>query len=367
MNIFSIKNRSIFAQSLFFAAHLFIATSLCADVTFTQPLTQIKAFGYDRNVFLVQDAHNKQFILKYNTKINASAPTPEPSIHEMLGAKIGLAVNININDVTIFPAHDTSLQSVDSHPHLVKTLHTVVPGKEVADCTMAYNLDLCSALTSKNNLHSLTFHKDLCEIAALDIFTSNMDRHNYNISFDTTKNEYHAFDMDYSFYDVYYIPNTDNIPYIPRNLTTFIQLCKKPLSLFLATRVYNFLKEIDQKQLSYGEIEALKIINATLEKLQAAFPPKKLYAEWMNIAQQARYTYSNQKKQCIRYLIAYNHLEITKIRAELNRIISDNSYTSQMQQLKDITTVAWHNTSLKVCAFRIMLNNYSYSTTTTTT
>ncbi len=358
MNIFSIKNRSTFAQSLFFAAHIFLTSSLCADVVFIEPLTQIKAFGYDNNVFLVQDAHDKKFILKYNTKINSFDPSPEPCIHEMLGAKIGLAVNININDVTIFPAHDTSLQSVDSHPHLVKTLHTVVPGKEVADCTMPYNLDLCGALTSTRNLHSLTFHKDLCEIAALDIFTSNMDRHNYNLSFDTTKNEYHAFDMDYSFYNIYFIPNTDNISYIPRNFTTFVQLCKKPLSLFLATNVYNFLKEIDQKQLSHQEIEALKIINTTLEKLQIAYPPAKLYAEWMHIAHQAHYTYSIQKQQCIRYLIAYNHLEISKIRAQINRIISDNSYTSQIQQLKDITTIAWQNRSLQLCAFRIMLNNY---------
>ncbi len=352
---FLIKKQSFFAL---FIITLFSAFSLFADVTFSGPLTQIKAFGYDSNVFLVQDAHNKQFILKYNTKINHLIPNQEPLIHEMLGAKIGLAANININDVTIVPAHDTSLQSVDSHPHLAKTLHTVVPGKEVADCTMTYNLNLCGALTSNNNLHSLTFHKNLCEIAALDIFTSNIDRHNYNLSFDALKNEYHAFDMDYSFYDVYYIPNSGNIPYIPRNLTAFIQLHNKPVALFLATKVYNFLKEIDPKQLSYAEIEALKTVNTTLEKLQAAYPPKKLYVEWMNIAQQAQYAYSSEKKQCIRYLIAYNHLEITKIRAQLNRIISDNSYTSQMQQLQNTATIAWQNTSLTLCAFRIMLKNY---------
>jgi hypothetical protein len=353
---FLLKKRSFFAQSSFFAATLFSAFSLVADVAFTQPLTHVATLG--QTIFLVKDAKNKQFVLKYNTKINYCNPTAEPSIHEMLGAKIGLAANININDVAIFPAYDTSLQSIDIHPHLTKTLHTVVPGKEVGYCTMPYNINICGALTSIQNLHSLTFHKDLCKIVALDIFTSNIDRHNYNLSFDATKNEYHAFDMDYSFYNVYDIPNNDNTTYIPKNVTMLVQFFAKPLSLFLATNVYHFLKEIDPRQLSYDEIEALKIINTTLEKLQAAYPPKKMYAEWTNIAQQAHYSYSNEKQQCIRYLITHNHLEITKIRAELNRIISDNSYTSQIQQLKDMTTIAWQNTSLKLCAFRIMLNNY---------
>jgi hypothetical protein len=188
-----------------------------------------------------------------------------------------------------------------------------------------------------------------------------MDRHNYNLSFDATKNEFHAFDMDYIFYNIYDIPNNDNTTYIPKNVTTLMQFFARPLSLFLATNVYHFLKEIDPQQLSYNEIDALKIINSTLEKLQAAYPPKKLYAEWMNIAQQAHYSYTTEKQQCIRYLIAYNHVEISKIRAQLNRIISDNSYTSHMQQLKDMTTIAWQNTSLKLCAFHIMLNNYQFS------
>lgn len=357
--MFSKKNRSSVTQSLFFATHLFLASSLVADVSFTEPLTHVATLG--QTIFLVKDAQNKQFVLKYNTKINSYTPTAEPSIHEMLGAKIGLAANININDVAIFPAHDTSLQSIDTYPHLTKTLHTVVPGKEVGDGTMSCYLDLYGALTSKQNLHSLTFHQDLCKIVALDIFTSNIDRHNYNLSFDDAKNEYHAFDMDYIFYNVYDIPNNDNTTYIPKNVTALIQFFAKPLSLFLATNVYHFLKEIDPQQLSYNEIDALKIINTTLEKLQSAYPPKKLYAEWMSIAQQAHYSYSNEKQQCIRYLIAYNHVEVTKIRAQLNRIISDNSYTSQVQQLKDMTTIAWQNTSLKLCAFRIMLNNYQFS------
>lgn len=352
------KKRPFCAQSLFFVATFFSAFSLIADVTFIEPLAQVKALGYDKNVLLVQDANNKQFILKYNTKIDYITSTPEPSIHEMLGAKIGLAAQININDVDIFPAHETSLRSVDIHPHLAKTLHTVVPGTEVGNIATPYTIDICGALTSKRNLHSLTFHKNLCEIAALDIFTSNIDRHNYNLSFDTTNNEYHAFDMDWSFFDVYYIPNSDNLTHIPKNLTTFIQFLKKPLSVFLATNVYKFLQEIDPQQLSYNEIEALKTVNTTLEKLQTTYPPKKLYAEWMNIAHKVHYHYSHEKRQCIRYLIAYNHLEISKIRAQINRIISDNSYRSQIQHLQDVTTVAWQNTSLTLHAFRIMLNNY---------
>jgi hypothetical protein len=363
MNFLSLKNRSFFAQSVFFAAQILLTTSLCADVAFTAPLTHIAALGHDKDVFLVKDAHNKQFILKYNTKNDYISPSTEPSIHEALGAKIGLAANININDVTIFPAYDISLQSVDTYPHIAKTLHTVVPGKEVWHCAMPYNIDIFSALTSQTNLHSLTFHKDLCKIAALDIFTSNIDRHNGNLSFDSTKNQFHAFDMDWSFRDIYFIPNNDNISYIPKNITAWAQLILTPPCTFLATKVYNFLKEIEHTQLSDQEIEVLKEINATLKKLQTAYPPAKLYAEWMNIAHQANYTYSIQKQQCIRYLIAYNHLEITKIRAQINRIISDKSYKSKIQRLKDKTSIIWQDWSRQLIALHMTFKNYKYSTT----
>lgn len=362
MNFLSIKKRSLLAQSLFFVAQFFTATSLFADVAFTGPLTNVQTLGYGKDVFLVKDTHNEQFIVKYNTK-GYLGHNSEPSIHEMLGAKIGLAAHININDVTIFPAYDTSLQSVDVYPNTTKTLHTLVPGKEVANSSMPYRIDICSALTSYENLISLTYHKNLCEIAALDIFTSNIDRHNGNLFFDAKTNQFYAIDMDWMLNDIYQISNNDkNISMSMLIKDLIYSTHRNPFGPFecqlLATRVYNFIKNIDPKKLSAKEIEALKEVKLTLQKLQAAYPPQKLYAEWMNIAQQAQYTYSSKKQQCIRYIIAYNHREITKICAYIDYILSDHSYTSYIQTLKNYTSIAWQNTALTMHTLKIIVNNY---------
>ncbi|HEX4069183.1 MAG TPA: hypothetical protein VHX42_03720 [Candidatus Babeliales bacterium] len=360
---FLIKKRSSIAQSLFFVAHLFFVTSLCADVSFTGPLTQVATLGYGKDVFLIEDAHKKQFILKYNTKNHCITPDAEPSIHETVGAKIGIAADININDVKIIPAHDTSLQSVDKYPHITKTVHTVVPGTEVDKVALADHINICGALIGQRNLTSLTLNKDLCKIAALDIFTSNIDRHNGNLFIDNNTNRFYAIDMDWIFNDIYNIPNSEHITYIPQNFTALREFLQKPYDRFLATQVYTFLKNIDPKKLSDKEIEALKEINSTLQKLQAAYPPNKLFTEWMDIAQQAHYTYSIQKQQCIRYLLEYNHREISKICAQINRILSDNSYMSHIQKLKDMASLTWQNTSLNLLACYITLKNYNYHAT----
>src|SRR6266478_8577496 len=112
-----LKNLFIIAQRLFFAATLLIASLLgAANDFFTGPLTKISAQNYDSTVVQVKDANNKDFILKYNTKNSYMTASPEPSIHETLGAEIGIAADININKVKLFPAHDTSLQSIDTYP-----------------------------------------------------------------------------------------------------------------------------------------------------------------------------------------------------------------------------------------------------------
>jgi hypothetical protein len=352
VNILHTKNRSLLAQSVFFAAaHLFVATSLHAADFFTGPLTTISALGYGKDVFLVKDEKNKKFILKYNTKSNWDVPNTEPSIHETLGAKIGMNVGVNINDVKLIPAHDTSLKSVDINPGVPKTLHTVVPGKEVDDTTLARHINIYGALASKENLASLTYHNGLCKIAALDIFTSNKDRHNGNLFVDSNINQFYAIDMDLIFNQIYNFSNdqqnTDTTTYsFVTDMLQSFQHTSFPCCV-VATEVYEFLKNIDPKTLSHKEIEALKEINAMLQKLQSIYTPRKLFNEWMNIAKQANYTYSLQKQQYIRYLIAYNYCEITKVRAEINRILSDNGIVSYIQRIKDNVLIAWQTAKLQ--------------------
>jgi len=351
--------------------------SFAADF-FTGPLTKIANIGFDKDIFLVEDACKKQFILKYNTKSFIS--TSETSIHEALGAKIGMAAGIPINDVRIFAPHDTSLGCVDCYPHLCKTLHTVVPGKEVCCAEIPYSVHL--QFTGPETLTSLTHHIDLRKIAALDLFTSNFDRHIRNLFFDDKTNRFYAIDMDWIFNDVYhifkhaYIDINAGLPEtifkFDNPLTPLFAKLKSALKdvpfigktaltpHLLAVGVYNFLKTMDPKKLSDKEIEALKEVSDTLYILQTMYPPKKLYEEWMNIAQEAKYTYDPKKQQYIRYLISYNHREITKIRAQINRLISadTNTVSAHTQKVKDFITINWQNVSLKMLALQITLNNY---------
>src|SRR5260221_14254545 len=142
MNFLKTKKRSfIKLQSLFLVASLFISLlSFATDTFFTGPLTKVSTISYGKDVYLVKDAQEKEFILKYNTKDFIS--TSETSIHEALGAKIGIAAGIPINDVKIFAPHDASIQTVDMYPNVSKTLHTVVPGKEVSLSEIPYNVHI---------------------------------------------------------------------------------------------------------------------------------------------------------------------------------------------------------------------------------
>jgi hypothetical protein len=254
--------------------------------------------------------------------------------------------------VQLFPAHDASLQSIDINPDIAKTLHTIVPGTEVCNSDIPYNINIqLSADNGAQNLHSLTYHKNLCQIAALDLFTSNKDRHNGNLFVDTTTNQFYAIDMDWIFNEIYFIPNNqqdaDNT--IHSFITDYIQsFKKKPFQCHvLATQICQLLQNVKPETLTPQEIEALREVNATLQKLQSLYSPKRLFNEWMNIARQANYTYSIQKQQYIRYLIAFNYREITKLRAEINRILSDNSVSAYMQQMKDNALIAWQTARLQ--------------------
>jgi len=354
VNVLHTKNQSFMTQSLFFAAHLFVAAFLHAADFFTGPLTTISALKHGKDVFLVKDAEGKKYILKYNTKSSWDAPNTEPSIHETLGAKVGMDIGININNVKLIPACDTSLQSVDINPHVTKTLHTVVPGKEVNHLTLPYPVNIqLSAGNATQNLQSLTRHRNLCQIAALDIYLDNWDRHNGNLFFDETTNQFYAIDMDWIFNQIYNFSNnthdTDADKTVYSFVTNLLQSFQhKPFQCdVLATHIHQLLHNVKPEELTPQEMNALREVNAVLQKLQSTYTPRKLFNVWMDIAQQANYTYSIQKQQYIRYLIAYNYCEITKVCAEINRILSDNGIVSYVQRIKDNALIAWQTAKLQ--------------------
>ncbi|HEX4068766.1 MAG TPA: hypothetical protein VHX42_01585 [Candidatus Babeliales bacterium] len=282
---FLTKNRSSIAQSVFFVAHLFLVTSLCAseknNTFFTAPLTTRFQRG---NVKFVKDAHGKEFVVKYPC-------STKHAIQDALGAQIGESVGININSVKIFP-YDPS--STNQNSHEVTTLHTVVPGKENTENTYIYG-----GLRDQDNLKSLTYHKDLCKIAALDIYLDNWDRHNGNLFFDEKKNKYHAIDMDrtlesHRFYGIR--PN------------------------LLSNQALDFIKNLDKNTLSQAEENALKKVNKTLHKLTSSYPPKTLQNKRTQLAKEVHHEYSKLEQQKFNELTEYNFQKIKNLQNILSHL-----------------------------------------------
>ena len=75
-----------------------------------------------------------------------------PNAQHSLGAHVGKALGININDVQIFPPHEPSLSSVDIWPDQMKTLHAFVPGTEIRKMSKALKyFTLKGGLSTKIN------------------------------------------------------------------------------------------------------------------------------------------------------------------------------------------------------------------------
>jgi hypothetical protein len=323
MNSIKLKKQSILGlQTLLivttiFATHfIFAVDNNTSDNFFTAPLTEL----YKRDhVLFVQDADSNKFVLKYpNPKFDRS---PEHAIHDTLGAKIGLAAEININEVRIFKPYDQSISSVDKyHPEKIKTLHTLVPGKEIGK---KQEDDLINGLQNESHLEILTANIGLCKIAALDTFLDNNDRHNENLFYKKKTNQYHAIDMDYIFPQALFLPNNNELSNIYDE--------HKPEDFnFMSSRSADFLKNLKLEQLSLENIMALKEYEKTLSYLISNYPPKKLYSEWMSIAQEVDYKYSESKQKNILTLIEYNFHETKLLQEQLQQLIKQAPATSSV-------------------------------------
>lgn len=275
---------AIINARLLFIVPLCFTSIAFADDFFTPPLQQIKCV---RRIIFVEDAHNKQFILKYPR-------SPNHALNDALGAEVGTSIGVNINHVKIFPPYDPSLGSVDKFPHHIKTLHTLVPGNEVRKMNNAISFfSIRAGLTNRAKLESLMTHKDLYKIVALDIFLNNSDRHNGNLFYDEENDHFYAIDMDALF-------------------------CKKRL---LATKAGNFIQGLDKKRLSPKAKAALKNLHKILDDLITLYPPEKLCELKKRLAAQAHYAYTTLEQENFRKLIEYNFNEIKRLQRRLSRLL----------------------------------------------
>jgi hypothetical protein len=319
MNTLQTKNRSIITlQSVFFASTLFAhgfafsaEKTPSAEAFFSGPLeaTRISYFTYLSEFDYVTDTNNKKFILKYSR--------PHLAITDALGTKMGEKV-CNINRIKIFPPHDASISSVDRNPDKTKTLHICVPGKEVREvirdhqkkntehliCKNEFSIQY--GLRNKETLETLTKHKDLAPIVALDIYVNNYDRHNGNIFYDEQSNHFYAIDMNTAFDGGY------------------------PLS----TSTCCFVKQLNKQQLSQQEKQALMSVNKALHDLSSQYPPEKVCQLRTNLAEKAHHVYTTKNQEIFRNFVEDNFYNVKCLQGLLDDITSENMLQRMARKLK---------------------------------
>lgn len=301
---------SLITQSLFISAlsMSFFIVSSEKETFFTAPFqTRPGNNRYGRILFL-EDVHGKHFLLK-------EPRSPEHAIHDALGAKIGEALGVNINSIKIFPPQDPSITSIPSIPQNyftgITTLHTQVPGEEVRDCQKmrGKNIDIKCGLCNRVALENITKYKTLRPIVARDVATDDTDRYNGNLFFDNKTNHFYAVDMDF----------------------TFINILRNRTDNHVAKVTLEFLQGLNSKKLSYKEIKALTAVNNTLQNFQTIYPPKKLYDEWMSIAEEARYEYSSSKQKFIQDSLEKNHDQISEVQKQLTHLTTESNLAPRVQ------------------------------------
>ena len=282
----------------FFLTITLIASALCpffgihAQLQFVKPLQDIQIFNY--HVKLVADAEGKKFIIKVQH-------TPERAIAEVLSAHIGQAIGLPINDVQFVDS--------DSYPSdnstTIKTLHSIVPGNEVyQQPDIAQAISIQGGLVNPISFKTLTSIMKLCKIIAFDLFTNNFDRHNGNLFFDKISQEFYAIDMDYAF----------------ASITCMHPTFLLNLQYSMPFNTHRFLKEYQgtDKKLSPKKLLVLKEIKNALEQLLNAYPPRRLYKEWMELAAQINRAYTTEQKIKIATQLTQHYYMIKMLHAELS-------------------------------------------------
>jgi hypothetical protein len=312
MNSIKLKNKSILSlQALLIATTLYMASFTFTikqendNPFFTLPFTKT---GERSHIDFVEDAHGKEFILKYSN-------SAKRSINDALGAKVGESVGININQVKILPPQDPSISSIDRMPDQIKTLHTLVPGSSI---DKASALDLLHGLKGTSNLKSLMENKELCKIVALDIYLDNCDRHKGNYFYDKLTDQYYAIDMDFIFFHTkrqMEMEKRHEEPYYPYSN--------------LSTTAYSFINNLNVQNLSTKEQKALVRVNKMLRKLISVYPPEKLCNDRIELAKEAHYTYSESDQKKFQAIVEYNFAKVK----QLQNLLDQFFYTKQPKSI----------------------------------
>jgi hypothetical protein len=252
---------------------------------------------FNNGIQFFQDQAGSKFVLKRQ-------PTKEYSIHEVLGARIGQILGESlVNKVIPAPADLAT-------PYGTATLHTHAMGTEVRSSCIRSRVDIKEGIANYENLKSISWNKDLAKIVALNLYLDDRDSHQDNLFFDITSHRFCAIDKGLIFqtsYDCKYANNSEfGLHYI---LPARYRQGYYRFDQLLASDACDFLEFIKKEELTAGEIQALKEVNTTLQSLIAAYPPAKIHAEWMALAEDLDFKYPDETKENISILVEYNHHE----------------------------------------------------------
>jgi hypothetical protein len=286
-----------------------------AQPFFKEPLAEYQKENWcnhgqrNNGISFLKDAEGNDFVLKQQA-------SKETAIHDTLGAYIGSSIDIPINQVELLPVGSYFMGKTLTN---TATLHTNAPGKEVYNTEKS---DLCirEGIASLKNLQSISQHKDLCLITALNIYLNNDDSYNRNLFFDGKTNRFCAIDQGYVFNTAHEIPNNDAQRYDPYNEKNTLLHHIFPTNS-LVSKTQKFIKTLHEMEISQAELDALINVKTKLDQLIDQYPAEKIYNKWMQIADKAQYVYTPQKKESIKVIIEYNVYESKKLRSELDKVI----------------------------------------------
>ncbi len=223
-------------------------------------IKKIKVLNYMEhkhfNFTFLMDASQNLFIIK---QVKASSPTMQfKAIKEMLSAYIAESNNLPAHRVRIIPAGFAFPGKLAMQRPA--TLHTVVPGYKVSQCSKFSKLDI-QQYTGKGYpkdkwglsyeiIHSMSLHPILPAIVALDIFIGNDDRNKANFFYDEKSDMFWMIDMEKAY---------------KKNLS---DLACKFIQKLLNNQLFNFTE---------AEIKGLIIYRNTLNKLLKNHSPHILH------------------------------------------------------------------------------------------
>ena len=382
-------------MSLLLTSPLFTAESQKKEIKhtelhYTSPFKKIKEFN--KNVFLVSDSCEKNFIIKQHM-------TPAAVIREVIASEIGENI-VNINKVQII-SH-SSLKGIEFNSNMLYTLHEYISGE--------YDgyVFIKKAINNETHLIEISQNdKTLAQIVAFNMYINNFDCHESNLFKNETTNQFHVIDMNHSFeanikrplihimygylkelseiglcdiIELKSIPSYDIYDFLDKNLYNLMnqysseylykkQIADLPKNLkknlyvsmykygpeltrekdinnlpLLATTTYTYLKTLTGYNIDNEKVNALKIVDETLDKLISQYPPKKIHERWIEIADELHYK-CNKIEQEIILTSLNNSFEATKnVRLELKRLCSYSYITRWLCQRIQYVIQAAKNT-----------------------